>query len=210
MTKNKPKIILFDIDGVLIRPPHYYWAELENKGYKNVETAVSPFFKDGDMEKCLEGKADSLELLPDYLKKFGWEKSAFECLQEWFKFEAAFLDQDLIAIIENIKKQNILCALATDQEKHRTKYLLEELDFQNIFTKHYISSLIGCRKGNKKFWRFVLSDLKKDFKDLSENEIAYFDDQQSNLDVAKKFNIQTFLFTDLKQFKTDLKILNIR
>ena len=67
----KTKIILFDIDGVLIRPPHYFSIELEKQGFQNVEKDLNSFYKSEDSCKCSEGKKSAEKLILPFLQKFG-------------------------------------------------------------------------------------------------------------------------------------------
>ena len=201
---NKTKIILFDVDQVLIRPPHYFSAELKKQGYKKVEKILTDFFTKGDYRKCSEGEADALELIVPYLQKFGWEKGAKKYFLEQFQFEAKYADQDIISIVKKLKKQNIKCYLATDQAKIRAEFILNDMGFKNIFDKYFISYSIGYRKCRDEFWTHVLKELKKEFGEIAASEITYFDNAQENIDAASKFGIKAFLFTDKAQFEKDL------
>lgn len=206
---KKEKIILFDVDNVLIRPPHYFSAELKKQGYKDAVEFLTSFFTDGHWRKCTEGKADSYKLILPYLQKFGWEKGAKEYFLQHFQFEGKYLDQDLISIIKKLKEQSIRCFLATDQDKNRAKYLLNDMGFKDIFDKHFISYFIGYRKCCDEFWIYVLKELKKEFKEITADQIVYFDDIQNNIDTAKKLGIKAFLFTNNTQFKKDMKSLGL-
>lgn len=197
------KIILFDVDEVLIRLPYYFSAELEKQGYKNVENSVNPFFTGPDNLLCSEGKADAEKLIMPYLEKFGWKKTAREYFDAQFQFEKKFLDDNLIELVKELKNENIICCLCTDQKEIRAKFLLQDLDFQNIFDKHFISCRIGYRKCYDEFWQYVIKELE----DVKPEEIAFFDDKQSNVDVALKFGIRAFLFTDIVQFEKDISTI---
>lgn len=201
---NKPKIILFDVDGVLIRLPHYFSKELECNGYKNVVESLNSFFKEGPNHLCLEGKANAEKLILPFLKKFGWKDTAMSHLKQQFQFESKYLDKNFISLIEQLRENGIKCLLSTDQEKHRAEFLLNEMNFQSIFDGHFISCYIGYRKCHDDFWKHVLREIKKEFSDIEPAEIVFFDDMQKNIDVALKFGIQAFLFKDMEQFKEDL------
>ena len=204
---NKTKIILFDVDQVLIRPTHYYSLELKKQGYENAEEVLTDFFTKGDYRKCSEGKADELKLIVPYLQKFGWKKGAEEYFLEHFQFEAKYVDNDILSTVKELKKQNIQCYLATDQAKCRAEYILNDMGFKNIFDKYFLSYSIGYRKCCGEFWEYVLKELKKESKQITAGEIVYFDNAQHNVDAAAKFGIKAFLFTDKFQFEKDLALL---
>lgn len=206
---GKIKVILFDVDGVLIRLPYYVSKKLERQGYKNAEQSLNSFFNGEDYYKCLEGKTDAKEMIMPYLKKFDWDDAVEAYFIKQFQFEEKYLDPNLISLVSKLKNQNIRCCLGTDQEKTRAKFLLNDMNFQNIFDRYYISCYIGYRKCQDGFWIHVLEDIKKEFKEIKTDEIVFFDDLQINIEAALKSGIQAFLFTDINQFKKDLVSLNI-
>ncbi|MCK5332762.1 hypothetical protein KAJ41_02785 [Candidatus Parcubacteria bacterium] len=206
---KKSKVILFDVDGVLIRLPNYFGEELERRGYKGVEEILNYYYKGIDNWDCLEGKAIAEERIMPYLKKFGWKGTGQEYFKQQFKFEKQFLDQSLVSQIKQFQSQEIRCYLATDNEKVRAKFLLDEMDFGNIFDGYFISSYIGYRKRDNQFWKYVIDKLKNEMKEIEPQEIVFFDDIQNNIDVAERFGIIAFLFTDEIQFERDIKRLEI-
>jgi len=39
------KVIIFDVDWVLLQVPHYFSQEIEKRGYKNAVTVLGDFYK---------------------------------------------------------------------------------------------------------------------------------------------------------------------
>lgn len=68
------RIILFDIDGVIIRPPYYFWKELETQWYKNAEKILNNFFRN-ENTACTEWKANIEEIIVPYLQDIWWKKT---------------------------------------------------------------------------------------------------------------------------------------
>ncbi len=207
MNKKKPKVIIFDVDGVLIHIPHYFSQELNNQGYTKAIKNLNSFFNDGDNDQCLEGKKDAEKLIMPFLKKFGWKDTAKNYLQQQFRFENDYLDKKFISLIQNFRNKNIKCYIGTDQEKNRAKFLLENMQFNKYFDGHFISCFVGYRKCHDNFWSYTLTELKKELQNIKPNEIVFFDDIQKNIDVASKHGIQAFLFIDINKFNKDLRYL---
>lgn len=205
---SKPKIIIFDFDGVLFRHPYSFIKELENKGYQNADKVMQPYYKEISAMTCgNEDCEDEEKVTEPYLLKLGWKGTVSEFLDEQAQFTKRYLDQNMISEIGNLRAQNIKCYLATNQGVYRTRFILEDLNFREIFDGHYISSEIGFRKNTDEFWRYALEDIEKETGISSAWEIIYFDDTQANIDVASRFGIQGFLFTDTIQFENDMNML---
>lgn len=206
---KKVKIILFDIDGVLIRLPYYFSKVLEEQGCENAGKILDSFYHGDDNNQCAEGRADTRDTIMPYLQKFGWDKTAADYLQQQFNFESQYLDKNLISLVKQLQEEGITCCLSTDQEKYRAKYLLEEMDFQSIFTEHFVSCRLGYRKCQPGFWKQVIAELKKGHPNLNPSEIVYFDDKPENIEVALKFGIRAFLFENVEQFNQDINSLGV-
>lgn len=108
------KIFLFDIDGVLIRVPHYFSQELENLWYIGAAEIMDSFYVEWPHKDCLVGKGDEEVCIVPFLEKFWWEKSASDYLQEQFAFESKYVDHDFFAFIQQLREQGNVCCLATD------------------------------------------------------------------------------------------------
>ena len=197
----KTKVILFDIDGVLIRPPNYFSEELEKQGYKKAEKNLTSFFQGSDYWKCLEDKASPEKSIMPYLKRFNWKETAGDYFKKQFQFEKKYLDQDLIKQIEEYRNQRMKCYLSTDKIKNRAEFFLNEMNFKNIFDGFFISCYMGYRKCHDQFWISAIKKLKKEIKGVKPNEIVFFDDIQNNIDVASRFGINAILFKDASQIK---------
>ncbi|MCK5490791.1 MAG: HAD family hydrolase [Candidatus Pacebacteria bacterium] len=206
---KKVKVILFDIDGVLIRLSNYFSGELERKGYENAQEILTSFFEGSDNWECLEGKANSKEKIVPYLERIDWKGTGKDYFKKQFQFEKKYLDQNLISQIKKFRDQGIKCYLCTDQIKIRAEFLLNEMNFKNSFDGYFISCYIGYRKRHDEFWNYVMDKMEKEIKDVKPEEIVFFDDRQNNIDVAIKFGINAILFTDVVQFEKDVKLLEI-
>ena len=204
----KVKVILFDIDGVLIRMPHYFSHELERQGYKNATSILNDFFMGKYKNKYLRGETAMEKAIVPYLKKLGWESSAKKFLEIQFQYEEKFLDKNLISFIKDLQKKGVQCYLGTDQSKIRAKFFLNKMNFKNIFDGYFVSCYVGKRKTDNKFWEHTIEKLERKVKGIKPEEIVFFDDIQKNVDTALKFGIKAFLFENVSQLKKDLKKLS--
>jgi putative hydrolase of the HAD superfamily len=194
------KAVLFDTDGVIINSEMF--SIIYSKKYNIPYDEMLPFFK-GEFQDCIIGKADLSEIVKPWLKKWKWEGSVKEFLEFWFKSEHN-LDKNIIKIIKDLRKKGIKCYIATNQEKHRTEYMKNEMDFEDLFDEVFSSSDIGYKKPNKRFYEFVINKIKDKYK-INADEIIFFDDSQENVDEAKKLGIKANLYKTFDEFKSILK-----
>ena len=185
------KAILFDADGVIIHSEMFSLQYQKLYGISN--EAMIPFFKT-DFKPCLIGKADLIEVVTPWLIKWKWESSAKEFLDLWFKAED-HIDQRMLNIIKQLRSKGIKCYLATNQEKHRTEYMKDQMGFDKIFDHVFSSAYIGYTKPAKKYYEFILNKTN-----LKPEELMFFDDCQENVDGAKEINIQAHFF-NFEEFK---------
>jgi putative hydrolase of the HAD superfamily len=207
---GQPKVILFDVDGVLVRPPHYFSTELERAGYPRAEECLNAYYRGESQLPCLTGQADARERIAPYLKAFGWEHSADEYFQRQFQFEGEFLDAEMIGIVGWLRHRGVRCGLATDQDAYRAQYLLDAMDFRTLFQGHFISCFVGARKCHAGFWTHVLTELGRVFaSDIKPTEIAFFDDIAQNVQTALSLGICARVFVSVPGFRADLAHLGL-
>ncbi len=186
------KAILFDADGVLINGEMF--SSHLARDYRISADTVKPFFS-GPFRECIIGNTDLKEILPPYLKAWGWNKSVDEFLDYWFRSEHN-IDMELIKYIQDLRNKCIKCYLATNQEKYRVQYMLEKMEFSKSFDKVFASSHLGHRKPAVEFYRKVVEELG-----LSKDEILFWDDTQGNVDAAIEFGIKAELYKSFEEFK---------
>ncbi|MDD4662159.1 MAG: HAD family hydrolase [Candidatus Pacebacteria bacterium] len=198
---NSTKIILFDVDGVLLNLPYYFGEVLLEKGYK-INNILDKFYSSDEYQQSFLEEVDLEKIVEPYLKEFGWEKSSKEYFDELFEFEAQFFNQELLDIIKKIKETGVECILCTNKNKIRFNFVINYL--KDIFEKGFTSCDVGFLKNQEEFWKYVLKNLKERYPEIKPEEIAFFDDKQVNIDVASRFGLNSFLFTDIDKFKKDL------
>jgi len=202
MKNLKQKIILFDVDWVLIELPYYFSEQLEREWYKNAKEIFNKFFLKYNKDITEWRKLIKKEILP-YLEEIGWTESIDKFLEKQYLFESQFLNIEILEIIKNLREDWIKCYLATSQEKERWQYFLNKLNFRNLFDWYFISNEIWYRKENDEFWeKLLLSFWSIEFK-----EIYFFDDSKNNIEVAQRNWIKSFLYSDFEKFKEELDFI---
>lgn len=193
------KAIICDTDGMLVHSDPFT-VELERK-YGISQEITRPFFL-GPFQNCLTGKTDTKEAISPFLTSWGWEKSIDDYFNEWFVFENK-VDEQLIDYLLELRKKGIKMLLITNQEKYRTKYLLEEMKFSNIFDTVLSSADVGYKKPDPEIFSAAYSKISE----LDKKEIIFWDDQEKNVNSAKTFGFRAEVYTSLANFKQKTGVL---
>ncbi|MBM3257150.1 MAG: HAD family hydrolase [Candidatus Liptonbacteria bacterium] len=196
------KVILFDADGVAIAP-HPYFSERLEKEYGIPREKVLPFFKN-EFKLCTVGKADIKTELKTYLPKWEWSKSVDEFLKLWFESELT-VNMEVLEIVSSLRERGVQCYLASDNEKYRAAYILNEMSLKEKFDGAFFSCELGYTKSQSEFYKLIMQKLV-----LKPEEIMYWDDDPENVQTAKDHGIQAFHFKSAEQIKyTMASLLNL-
>jgi HAD superfamily hydrolase (TIGR01509 family) len=191
------KVVIFDgVNCITYQEPLSVGLE---RDYKIPLEETLPFFK-GELQDCVAGKSDLKEILPQYLKAWGWKEGVDSLLRYWFERDHK-IDTKLVSYILELKNKGILCLLATNNEKYRFAYMLNKMGFNKIFDKAYCSALISCKKPDQQFFQKIFDDLK----DIKKQEILFFDDKAENVKGAKEFGIHAEIYTTFEDFQEKMK-----
>lgn len=193
--------ILLDADGVIIKA-HEYFSEFYAKQNNLSTDKISPFFKQ-EFSLCKTGQADLKIELASYLNAWAPQESIDNYLKAWFEYDV-HIDYQVLSLVTGLKSQGIVFYLATDQEKYRAEYIKQIPEFSQLFDKMFFSYELGTSKEQPDFFQKVIADLN-----IPAEQIAYWDDEQENIDSATSIGINSFFYTGLDSFKKQLTELGI-
>lgn len=203
---SKPKVILFDVDGVLIRYRRNFTGELEAQGYTDAPRIMQSYYHADNTALYNEGRKTEEEVVEPFLREFGWKGTATDYLEAQCDFTRQHLDRDLLSVIGKLRTEGVLCYIATNQGPYQGRFLREQL-LRDYFDGYYVSCDIGCKKDAPQFWEYVLQDLENKKGITIPWDMAYFDDSRKNIETASGYGIQSFLFTGNLQFENDMNML---
>ncbi len=192
------KVVIFDADGVLINGIRFSTA-LERDYGISIETTL-PFFN-GPFQDCLVNSSDLKDTISPYLSEWGWHDGVDSFLDYWFKVEHT-INEELISYIQDMRSKGFVCCVATNNEKYRFQYMLDEMGFKNSFDRIYASANLGHVKPNLEFYKKLLDDLGS----VNKDEVLFWDDSPENITSAREFGINAELFSSFSDFKRRMKI----
>lgn len=191
------KAIIFDADGMVIKEGRF--SDFFARDFGVSTEVIVPFFNQ-EFNNCLIGKADLKETLKPYLSQWKWHENVDGLLDYWFTRQSE-VDEGVVEIIMNLRAAGIRCYLATNQEKYRTKYFLQQLGFATLFDGVFSSAFVGYKKPQPEFFEYIAKALAP----LQKDEILFCDDREENVSAAKQFNWQGYVYKDLDGFIHRLK-----
>jgi putative hydrolase of the HAD superfamily len=192
------KAICFDADGVVVNPQMQF-AKLREMKLGISNEMAEPFFK-GIFNDCLIGKADLMDVLPPFLRKWNWQGSIEEFVSLWLKTDHV-IDIELISIIKKLRQKSIICCLATSQERYRADYMKKEMGFQEMFDHLFISCEMGVQKPDAAYFQLIETNLQ-----LPGESILFWDDRQQNVNAARAQGWKAELYTDYENFLETLPL----
>ena len=187
------KAILLDVDGVLFH--NELFTEQYAKNFNISVEKMLPFFT-GVFQQCLLGKKDLKEELETVKDDWGWSGRVEELLDWWFDHEKN-VDEALLERMQFLRQQGIGCYLATNQEKYKIAFLKKYL--QGKIDGVFASSTLGVKKKDPLFFEKVAETLS-----LPPQEITFYDDEEENVEAAKRVGVDAQLYTDITAVTTQL------
>lgn len=187
-----PSVIAFDVDGVLVRARDergFYWHQELSRDFGIATDEIELFFRN-DWDACIVGDADLYDVLPPYLERWGYTGDVNDFLDYWFEHDCR-LDGDLLAAIDRLSSASRL-VIATNQDRHRTRYLWDQLDLRSRFEWMFSSSELGVRKPDHGFWHRVTAALDTE----SHADILLVDDSEANVAAARNFGWRAIHYRD--------------
>ena len=192
------KAICFDADGVVVNPQMQF-AKLREMKYGISHEMADPFFK-GVFNECLIGKADLMDALPPFLRKWNFQGSAEEFLSLWLKTDHV-IDTKIVNAIIELRQKGFICCLATSQEQHRAEYMKKEMGFQEVFDHLFISCEMGVQKPDAAYFQYIETHLQ-----LPSDSILFWDDRPRNVNAAKAQGWEAEVYVNYEQFLETLAI----
>lgn len=174
------KVVIFDVDGVLINSKDAFGKYL---WYKNIEkdlglslNQVDQFFS-SDWSLVLKGLVDTRQYFKTIFTKLNIALSVDAFIEYWLAHDLS-INTDLIATIESIN--GVRRYMGTNQDSYRAKVL--QRTFAQYFDGMFASYYIGFIKTEPGFFKYIESNLNVQAKD-----IVFIDDSWSHIQTAMQF-----------------------
>ncbi|HEY5561393.1 MAG TPA: HAD hydrolase-like protein [Clostridiaceae bacterium] len=104
------------------------------------------------------------------------------------------IDNQMIAIVDRLKKQNYKIGMVTDNKKDRIDDIVNYYDWNKIFDAITISADVGSGKDYSEIFVRIIECLN-----LTANECVFIDNQEKNLIIPKSMGMNVIYFDHEKR-----------
>lgn len=179
------RVLIFDADGVLIEP--WGFADVLEHDYGISRLSTRAFFQ-GPFRDCLAGRSDLYDQLPAYLEQWAWHGSTQEFVRLWLAAD----DRPSIPAFEAIDQGRMagdICCVASNQERHRARYLAQSMGFAERFDRLYFSCDLRAMKPESEYYRAIENDLGRD-----PGHLYFWDDSPEHVEAAAKRGWNAYVY----------------
>jgi putative hydrolase of the HAD superfamily len=189
------KAVLFDADGVVIFPWRFARYLAREHG---ITPEMTRGFFHGVFEDCLLGRADLKQVLPPFLRQWGWRGSVDDFVATWLEAENA-VDGRVVAVIRALRGSGLMCCLVTSQERYRAEYMRATMGFAEVFDRLFFSCELGCQKPDHDYYQIVEGELG-----LQGQAILFWDDSALNVQSARRWGWNAEVYSEFGAFEKRL------
>jgi putative hydrolase of the HAD superfamily len=182
------KAIVFDFYGVVCSEIGSPWYKKISSS-KTIERLHKQYDKPSNLgliseDEFFNGIARAVNQSGEFVRK------------EWV--DAAVINQDLISLVAELKTSYSI-ALCSNTQPKLFRELIEESDIKELFDVIVSSSEIGIMKPDHKIFEHTLQLLG-----TFPEETVFIDDRQVNIEGARALGIQSILYKNVDQIKSEL------
>jgi putative hydrolase of the HAD superfamily len=176
--------ILLDVDGVLVTGRPRDGSPLFTDLAKDLGISLPVLQREFFIPRwpdIVTGRKPLLPELAEVLARIAPNVSAQTLLDYWLANDSR-IDHDLLASVDAHRDGGGKVFLATNQEHHRARYLMEEMALAAHVDGIFYSAALGHRKPDRGFYAAVAAALPFDH-----GELVLVDDAEANILSARRF-----------------------
>ena len=198
-------LLAFDLVNVLVDFDHTVAAKrISHFCDKNQKEIFSLFFSSGITGLFEEGKVSPLDFYIKVKEMLNLKLSYESFVHIWNEvFMLSPKNRAVYSLINNLRSRYKTVLISNTNILHY-EYLKNKFPVFNVFHDEFISCILGLVKPDPLIYKIMLEKLNT----LPEN-IFYTDDRVDLVDAARKIGINSFVFKDFNQLKSDLYAVGV-
>jgi len=195
------KAIIFDLNGVFVKSE--LLSDRFERDFGVKKEVFLPVLKEVMDKVRRPGAGELFSYWEPHLRKWGVKLSKHGFYDYWFHAEVE--DKQMVDLAMDLKKRGLKIIILSNNLKERTAYYLDKFIFlRTLPDKIYFSWQTGFLKSDSRAYQLVLQE-----NNLKPTEVLFFDDSESNLEVAKSVGITAYEFDGIKSVKKQFNSLTI-
>ena len=181
-----PTTVLFDADGVVQQTPPGWEAELHATlgSPPEVERLLRELFT-AELP-TLAGERDFAEVATEVLERWGLADRTDAVLAFWTRLE---LDQEVSALIRELRAGGAACWLATNQHQLRRAYMSTSLGYDELLDGQLYSCDLGVAKPDPAYFARAVAQIGCD-----PGAALFIDDREPNVLGARSAGLRAEVF----------------
>jgi HAD superfamily hydrolase (TIGR01509 family) len=191
---SSDKVIIFDVDGVLIRNfndnKEFLWSQTIGEDLGVTPPVLKDIFSEG-WHDCIRGRADTKKHVQSVFAAHDLGLPADRFIDYWHERDTNF-DQEVIDCVTALQSHRLF--IATNQDKLRATFLKNI--FGHLFEDIFTSSDFGVMKPEDDYFRRVEETVK-----VRPENIIFIDDLPVNIAAARRRGWEAHLYRDVAELK---------
>jgi len=135
---------------------------------------------------CITGEQDFAVVLEAILRRWQCNVNIDDALDIWTLIEP---DHEVLAMVRQLQGQGHRVCLATNQQRHRARYMSDVLGYKNLFDASFYSCDIGHAKPDRSYFLNMMDQLG-----AKAGQLLFIDDKDANVAAARELGIQAEQF----------------
>lgn len=174
------KILMVDVDGVLIRSPPGGWSRDLQADLGLPQHVLETEFFDIHWAEIAVGRASLPARLGPVLERCAPHLTARGLMDYWFRRDAE-VDPTFLGQLEPLRASGVALHLATNQEHERAAFLWKTLGLQDHFAAMHYSADVGWAKPDPGFFTTVVARTG-----YAPADLTLVDDRPENVAAARQ------------------------
>ena len=174
------KILMVDVDGVLIRSPPGGWSRDLQADLGLPQHVLETEFFDIHWAEIAVGRASLPARLGPVLERCAPHLTARDLMDYWFRRDAE-VDSTFLGQLEPLRASGVALHLATNQEHERAAFLWKTLGLQDHFAAMHYSADVGWAKPDPGFFTTVVARTG-----YAPADLTLVDDRPENVAAARQ------------------------
>ena len=183
----KVEAVLFDADGVLQHQNSTLHSLLTDVLSLPPEEVEARYLEVWEAESpILTGQGNFAETMSELLVRWGRPGHADTFVQASKDIRT---DEAIVNIVRRLRRDEIVCCLASNQMRYRARYMSESLGYSRLFDREFYSCDIGHKKPDAAYFLAILSALG-----LPPGRVLFIDDNEANVAAALDLGMNAAVF----------------